>query len=75
MTDFDALAYKYLNAGPGASAFAWVNSNYTTQLKAMAARGVQGDFSTPTTLRFGFAPSYLSFTDVLSCCASFGRDT
>lgn len=34
-------------------------------IQAMVDRGVIGDFRTPSTLRFGFAPLYLSFAEVL----------
>ena len=34
-------------------------------MQALKARGVIGDFRTPATMRFGFAPLYLSFDEVL----------
>lgn len=35
-------------------------------MQALAERRVLGDFRTPSTVRFGFAPLYLRFADVLS---------
>jgi kynureninase len=78
MTDFFIEAVETLAAGHGlrlavprdamrrGSHVSFEHPRGFEAVQALIARGVIGDFRAPATMRFGFAPLYLSFTDVLS---------
>ncbi|MFT4011998.1 MAG: kynureninase [Paracoccus sp. (in: a-proteobacteria)] len=46
------------------SQVSFTHENAYAVMQALIARGVIGDFRAPSTLRFGFAPLYLSFAEV-----------
>lgn len=52
------------DAGLRGSQVAFGHDHAYEVMQALIARGVIGDFRAPDTLRFGFAPLYLSFADI-----------
>lgn len=66
--------YKYLNGRPGSPAFVFaarrgshVAFNHPQGypiMQALISKKTIGDFRTPETMRFGFAPLYVRYVDV-----------